>query len=72
MTRSAAVLVVCVVAAIASFAHGLARQRPAGDCLNPPITTFSTFTFYPSDYQIKSVIPVTASGDKLSTKVREL
>jgi hypothetical protein len=57
------------LAALAAQAAALALQRPQADCLNPPITSLTTFSFFPSDYQIRSIKPVATSQDRLSTTV---
>lgn len=67
-----AAAVACALCALLTRgAADLALPRPASDCINPPIETFTTFSFFPSDYQIRSVEPATVSADRLTTMVRK-
>lgn len=62
-------LLAAVLTALCALAAGDAITRPAQDCMNPPITdpTVAAFNFFPTQYQIKSITPV--STDKLSSTV---
>jgi hypothetical protein len=63
----ALLLLLGIVAAPLSAAQ-LALSRPEGDCLAPAITTTS-FNFFPSSYQLQSILAPSASSSGLETTV---
>lgn len=67
--RCCASLSACCLLLTLGNASALALSRPKADCLNPPMTTFSTFSFFPTEFQIRSARPVTTSKDQLTSTV---